>query len=112
MTRNRGTAIATAAATVVGAIAGAVVFGPVAIAENKSPPPTEAGATATPTLDAKAALLTAIAFGYTKIRRAGLVGDFYQVEALDSAGNTVRLVMDPESGAVLKIEKDRTEGGM
>jgi hypothetical protein len=108
MTRNRQITIA----TVAGALAGAVAFGPAAMAEAEAPRTMAAGATATPVLDARSALLTAIALGYPEVRRAGMVGDHYQVEAVDATGSTVRLVMDPENGVVLRIERDKTDRGM
>lgn len=106
MNRKRPTTIAALAVAIAGGLAGAAAYGPAAIAQDATVRTTATDATTARTLDAKSALLTAIALGYTEIRSAGLVGDLYQVEAVDTTGGTVRLYMDPETGVVIKIKKE------
>ncbi len=60
----------------------------------------------TATIDAKAAIQTAIALGYTEFRRAGLQGKFYEIEAVDSDGRIVVISLDPETGGLVNIRKD------
>lgn len=56
-----------------------------------------------PQVDARSALFSAIALGYTEIRAAEPVGDPYQVETAGAEGNIVRLNMEPQSFIVVKI---------
>ena len=106
MNRNRPTTLAAFAAAIAGGLAGMAVLSQAAVAEEVTVNAAVSDATESPTLDAKSALLSAIALGYTEIRSAGLAGDLYQVEAIDTTGKTVRLYMDPNTGVVIKIEKD------
>jgi hypothetical protein len=106
MNRNRRITIAVFAVAIAGGLASIVVHSQATVAQEATVHATATDAAEAPTLDAKSALLSAIALGYTEIRGAGLVGDLYQVEAIDTTGGTVRLYMDPDTGVVIKIEKD------
>lgn len=88
------------------ACAGLSVAVPVALGQESTVQPPANDASDVPTLDAKSALLSAIALGYTDIRSAGRVGDYFQIEAIDTAGRAVRLYMDPETGVLIKIKQD------
>ncbi|MDH3229765.1 MAG: hypothetical protein OEN55_08245 [Alphaproteobacteria bacterium] len=106
MNRNRPTTIAALATAIAGGLAGATACGQAAVAQEAAVHTTATGTAEASTLDPKSALLSVIALGYTEIRSAGRVGDLYQVEAVDTTGRTVRVYMEPDTGVLIKIEKE------
>lgn len=106
MSRIRHNTITILAIAAVGVLAGTAVLPRSTLAQKATGQPAKVHATQASVIDAKSALLTASAIGYPDIRRAGLVGDLYKVEALDANGDTIHLYLDPDSGFVIRIEKE------
>ncbi len=87
-------------------LAGTMALIPAALAQEAAADAITVDAPHMSVPDARSAILSAIALGYTEIQRAGLVGDYYEIDAIDSSGDRVRLFMDPETGVFIKIKKD------
>lgn len=106
MSRKRHNTRTVLALATVGGLAGAALLPQTAAAQEETVLPVKVHATRASGIDAKSALLTASALGYPDIRRAGLVGDLYEVEAVDANGDLMHLYLDPDSGFVIRIEKE------
>lgn len=108
MDRNRFSTLVALATALGGGLAGATLYSQTALSRDTIPQPTAVDAARTQQVDARSALLNAIALGYTDIRRAGLAGNLYQVVTVDADGRMVHLYMDPQSGVVIKVVKQST----
>ncbi len=71
------------------AVAGLRVFVVAVLGQDSAVRPSTISPSDIPTLDARSALPSAIALGFTAIRSAGHVGGPDLVEAVDTAGETV-----------------------
>jgi len=106
MDRKQLHTLAILAAALGSGLAGTGFFPQAAMPQEATLKPTVVDPVQTPRVDAKSALQSAVALGYTDIRSAGLAGELYQVVAVDDDGSIVRLYMDPQTGFVVKIENE------
>jgi len=107
MDRTRFSTLVILAAALGGGPIGMGIFSHAAMSQEAILEPTAVDPAQSPRVDAKSALPSAIALGYTNIRSAGLADELYQVVAVDSDGKIVRLYMDPQTGVVIKIEREK-----